>query len=56
MRRRAVGEHARHEALATVLAEHDDVDAVWYVGGREGAAAVGRAATQVKKVWVPYGE
>ncbi|MGZ8470422.1 MAG: aldehyde dehydrogenase family protein [Gemmatirosa sp.] len=74
------------DALATVLAEHDDVDAVWYFGGAEGAAAVERAsagnmkrtwaewtprdwhaadaegreflraATQVKNVWVPYGE
>ena len=75
------------DALARVLAEHDDVDAVWYVGGREGArrvelASAGnmkrtwtawaprdwmdarvaegreflRHATQVKNVWVPYGE
>jgi aldehyde dehydrogenase (NAD+) len=74
------------DALATVLAEHDDVDAVWYVGSRDGATAVERAsagnmkrtwaewaprdwhaadaegreflraATQVKNVWVPYGE
>ncbi len=74
------------DALALVLAEHDDVDAVWYRGTRDGAAAVERAsagnlkrtwtawdagdwyapnaegraylreATQVKNVWVPYGE
>ena len=75
------------DALARVLAEHDDVDAVWYRGTRDGAAAVERAsagnlkrtwtgwdavdwtdaaraegrpflreATQVKNVWVPYGE
>ena len=75
------------DALARVLAEHDDVDAVWYWGTREGARRVelasagnmkqtwaewggrewmdprtgeGRAflrrATQVKNVWVPYGE
>jgi aldehyde dehydrogenase (NAD+) len=75
------------DALARVLAEHDDVDAVWYVGGREGArrvelASAGnmkqtwaewgprdwmdpragegreflRRATQVKNVWIPYGE
>ena len=75
------------DALARVLAEHDDVDAVWYVGDREGArrvelASAGnmkrtwtawhardwmdarlgegreflRHATQVKNVWVPYGE
>jgi len=75
------------DALARVLAEHDDVEAVWYVGGRDGVTAVEmasasnmkrtwatwhdrewldptdgegreflRAATQVKNVWVPYGE
>jgi aldehyde dehydrogenase (NAD+) len=75
------------EALARVLAEHDDVDAVWYFGTQEGAKRVElasasnmkrtwtaweprawddardgegreflRAATQVKNVWVPYGE
>jgi aldehyde dehydrogenase (NAD+) len=76
------------DALAKVLAEHDDVDAVWYWGSAEGAAAVERAsasnmkrvwaevdgarrwedaadgagreflraATQVKNIWVPYGE
>ena len=75
------------DPLALVLAEHDDVDAVWYRGERAGATAVERAsagnlkrtwaswtpidwsdatqgegraylrqATQVKNVWVPYGE
>jgi len=75
------------DALAKVLAEHDDVEAIWYFGAREGvkqvelasasnmkrtwatwherdwlnrAAGEGReflrAATQVKNVWVPYGE
>jgi aldehyde dehydrogenase (NAD+) len=75
------------DALAKVLAEHDDVDAVWYFGTRDGATAVERAsasnmkrtwaewrerdwlggrdgegreflreATQVKNVWIPYGE
>jgi aldehyde dehydrogenase (NAD+) len=75
------------DALARVLAEHDDVDAVWYWGTAEGArrvelASAGnmkrtwaaweprdwmdprlgegreflRHATQVKNVWVPYGE
>ena len=75
------------DALAKVLAEHDDVEAVWYFGRREGVQAVElasasnmkrtwatwhdrewleradgegreflRAATQVKNVWVPYGE
>ncbi|HYD53932.1 MAG TPA: aldehyde dehydrogenase family protein, partial [Gemmatimonadaceae bacterium] len=75
------------DQLARVLAEHDDVDAVWYFGGREGVTAVERAsasnmkrtwasweerdwsdpadaegreflraATQVKNVWIPWGE
>jgi len=75
------------DALARVLAEHDDVDAVWYFGGAAGVAAVERASTsnmkrtwaearrrnwldsrygegreflrestQVKNIWVPYGE
>ena len=76
------------DALAQVLAEHDEVDALWYVGPAEGCALVERAstgnmkqtwtndgrardwhnpaqgegveflrrATQVKNIWVPYGE
>ncbi len=76
------------DSLAQLLAEHDDVDAVWYFGGTEGSRRVefasagnmkrtwvnyGRArnwldalqgegeeflreATQVKNIWVPYGE
>jgi aldehyde dehydrogenase (NAD+) len=75
------------DALSKVLSEHDDVDAVWYFGTRDGVRAVElasasnmkrtwatwherdwlssddaegreflRAATQVKNVWVPYGE
>ncbi|MEQ8964411.1 MAG: aldehyde dehydrogenase family protein [Azospirillaceae bacterium] len=76
------------DPLARVLAEHAGVDALWYVGPAEGAAAVEaasagnlkqvwtnagkawpwadpalgegpawlRRATQVKNVWVPYGE
>jgi aldehyde dehydrogenase (NAD+) len=76
----------RH-SLAKTLAEHDDVDAVWYFGNQEGVklvelasaanmkrtfaewkgrdwldAAQGegreflREATQVKNIWIPYGE
>ena len=75
------------DALAKVLAEHDDVEGMWYVGGRDGVKAVEyasasnmkrtwasweehdwldreesegreflREATQVKNIWVPYGE
>ena len=74
-------------ALAKVLAEHDDVESMWYFGDREGAKAIElasasnmkrtwatwqfrdlldpddgegreflREATQVKNIWVPYGE
>ncbi|CAM5777148.1 NADP-dependent aldehyde dehydrogenase [Labrys miyagiensis] len=78
---------ARDE-LAKTLAEHDDVDALWYYGSRSGAATAEKAsagnlkatwtnqgkpinwqadaqsqgedylrhATQVKNIWVPYGE
>jgi aldehyde dehydrogenase (NAD+) len=75
------------DVLALVLAEHDDVDGVWYQGAQAGATAVERAsasnmkrtwcewkprawlraadgegreflraATQVKNIWIPYGE
>ncbi len=74
-------------ALTKTLAEHDEVDGIWYFGTRDGAAAVERAsaenvkrtwtdwtardwssaaqgegrdflrhATQVKNIWIPYGE
>ena len=76
------------DVLSQVLAEHDDVDALWYFGSAEGSkrvefASAGnmkrtwvsnghernwlnttqgegqeflREATQVKNIWVPYGE
>jgi aldehyde dehydrogenase (NAD+) len=75
------------DPLALVLAEHDDVDAVWYFGNQAAGAAVEQAstgnmkrtcveweprewsdskhgegreflreATQVKNIWIPYGE
>ncbi len=75
------------DALAKTLAEHDDVEGMWYWGPREGVKAVEfasasnmkrtwchaaspdwhdaaegegrhflREATQVKNIWVPYGE
>ncbi len=76
------------DALSQVLAEHDDVDAMWYFGTAAGSqrvelASAGnmkrtwvnygrprawldaqqgegheflRASTQVKNIWVPYGE
>ena len=75
------------DALAKTLAEHDDVEGIWYWGAREGVKAVElasahnmkrtwchagltdwyavaegegreflREATQVKNIWIPYGE
>jgi aldehyde dehydrogenase (NAD+) len=78
----------RKSELAKTLADHDDVDAIWYFGDMEGASRVKAAscgnlkqvwtndgrqfdwlnskqaegrlflshATQVKNIWVPYGE
>ncbi len=40
------------DGLAVVLAQHEDVDAVWYFGTREGAAAVEReSAGDLKRTW-----
>ena len=75
------------DILVATLADHDDVDAVWYFGTRDGVRAVElasagnmkrtwatwepkdwfsrddgegreflREATQVKNIWIPYGE
>ena len=73
------------DVLSKTLAEHDDVEGIWYWGTRAGAKAVEfasasnmkrtwchaqpvdwhadgdereflRAATQVKNIWIPYGE
>jgi aldehyde dehydrogenase (NAD+) len=42
--------------LAKVLAEHADVDAVWYFGSAEGSAMVERASvSNLKQTWVGYG-
>ncbi len=44
------------DALARVLADHDDVDALWYVGSQAGAAAVERAsAANLKRTWTEWG-
>jgi aldehyde dehydrogenase (NAD+) len=43
------------DALARVLAEHDDVSAVWYVGSQTGATAVEKAsATNLKRTWAEW--
>ena len=45
----------RRDALAKVLAEHDDVDAVWFVGSRHGAAAIEAAsAANLKRTWTEW--
>jgi aldehyde dehydrogenase (NAD+) len=42
------------DALATVLAEHEDVDAVWYCGDADGRRAVEFAsASNMKRTWCP---
>jgi aldehyde dehydrogenase (NAD+) len=44
------------DALAGVLAAHDDVDCQWYFGSQEGSAAVERASIgNLKRTWVSYG-
>ena len=44
------------EELAPVLAAHDDVDAIWYWGSAEGAAAVERlSAGNLKQTWAHHG-
>ncbi len=41
------------DALAQVLAEHNDVDAIWYCGSADGAAKVERAsASNLKQTWI----
>ena len=45
------------ETLAKTLAEHADVDAVWYAGSKAGSAAVeAAAADNLKRTWVDYGK
>ena len=45
------------EALATVLAEHNNVDGLWYWGSKEGSTIVERASTgNLKQLWVSYGK
>ncbi len=44
------------DALAGVLAAHDDMDCQWYFGSQEGSAAVERASIgNLKRTWVNYG-
>jgi len=42
-------------ALARVLADHDDVAAVWFVGSHEGATAIEKAsAANLKRTWTEW--
>ena len=44
------------DALAQVLGDHDDVDAMWYFGTAEGSQRVEMAsAGNMKRTWVNYG-
>jgi aldehyde dehydrogenase (NAD+) len=44
------------ETLTKVLAEHDDVDAMWYFGTAEGSKMVEHSSTgNMKRTWVSYG-
>ena len=44
------------DLLSQVLAEHDDVDAIWYFGPAEGCKRVELAsAGNMKRTWVSYG-
>jgi aldehyde dehydrogenase (NAD+) len=45
------------DALARVLAEHDEVAGVWYFGPAAGSALVERAAAaDLKRTWVNFGK
>jgi len=44
------------DVLAKTLAEHDDVDAMWYFGSAEGSCYVEQlSAGNMKRTWVDYG-
>ncbi len=46
----------KRDALAEILANHMDVDAVWYFGTSEGSKTVEAAsACNMKRTWVDYG-
>jgi aldehyde dehydrogenase (NAD+) len=45
------------DTLAKVLAEHDDVEAVWYFGSRDGVRTVEQAsASNMKRTWATWEE
>jgi aldehyde dehydrogenase (NAD+) len=45
------------DAIFKVVAEHEDVDAVWFFGSRQGSAMVERASvSNMKRTWVSNGK
>ena len=47
----------KRDALAPVLAGHDDVDAIWYFGSAKGAAEVEKQSTgNMKRTWTSHAE
>ena len=45
------------DALTDVLANHDDVDGIWYFGSKEGSKLVEYASAEnMKRTWVNYGK
>jgi len=45
------------DELAQVLANHDDVDGLWYFGSKEGSKMVEYASAEnMKRTWVNYGK
>ena len=47
----------KRDALAPVLAAHDDVDAIWYFGSAAGAAEVEKQSTgNMKRTWTSHHE
>jgi len=47
----------KRDTLTQVLANHDDVDGLWYFGSKEGSKLVEFAAAEnMKRTWVNYGK
>ncbi len=45
------------DAIAKILAEHEDVDAIWFFGGTEGSKSIEEASiSNMKQTWVSNGE
>ncbi len=45
------------DSIAKILSEHEDVDAVWYFGSKNGSAEIERASiSNMKRTWVSNGK